>query len=284
MDQSRRQAISRLDALLRWFTLQVMRDPKRDFATNLRHACSTRPSASHFCREIGLNRQQFNRYVNGQARPSPHNLLRIAASFGLDPTDFDRPARDFRRRFEARREPLASRDPLQDAYPGEIAALRKYLGFFQTWHLSLSWPGRIVCSGAHLREEEGKVLVTSLERIDDPESGIRQRSRYVGLAAYRRNRIFITERTRGDMPTFGQTILMPFEVHQRLYLRGVTMGVSWRRDNQPYASRMIWRFHGQDADKRQLIARCGAYPADSRGVPAPVVTYLASAPLVAVDD
>lgn len=63
-------------------------------------------------------------------------------------------------------------------------------------------------------------MVTTLERIEDAESGIRQRSRYVGLAAFYRNRIFITERTRGDAPTFGQTVLMPFEVHQRLFLRG----------------------------------------------------------------
>ena len=105
-------------------------------------------------------------------------------------------------------------------------------------------------------------------------NGIRQRSRYHGLAAYRRGRIFITERTKGEAPTFGQTIMLPFEVHQRLYLRGLTMGISWRKDNQPYASRMIWRAHGARADIRRLIESCGTYSMTSAEVPSAVAKYL----------
>ena len=133
-----------------------------------------------------------------------------------------------------------------------------------------------MCSCAHLREEDGRVVVTTLERIEDVARGIRQRSRYEGLAAFYRSRIFLTERTRGDAPTFGQTILMPFEVHQRLYLRGITMGVAWRKDNQPYASRTIWRHHGRDTDRRALVIRCGSYPSTSRALPSPVAAFLLS--------
>lgn len=249
---------------------------RQTLSTNLKHACSTRPSISHFCREVGLNRQQFNRYINGQAHPSAHNLLRIATAFGLDPADFLVAPGEFRRRLGAGQAAPDPHNPLLDAFPGDLPALRRYLGFYQTYHLSLSWPGHVVCSCAHLREEADHVIVTTLERIEDAESGIRQRSRYVGLAAFCRNRIFVTERTRGDAPTFGQTVLMPFEVHQRLYLRGVTMGVSWRKDNQPYASRMIWRYHGHQTDRRALIERCGSYAASSGDLPSPVAAFLTS--------
>jgi len=250
------------------------------FATNLRHACATMPSVSHFCRQHRFNRQQFNRYISGQSRPSPNNLLRIAAAFDLDPADFDRDPQGFRAVMARRSVPAARPAPLEDAFPGDIAELRKYLGFYQTWHISLSWPGQIVCSCTHLREQDGKVVVTSLERIEDAESGIRQRSRYVGLAAYRRGRLFMTERTRGEAPTFGQTIMLPFEMHQRLYLRGLTMGVSWRKDNQPYASRMIWRSHGTSPDVRKLLNACGTYPAESAEVPSAVANYLSGSATV----
>lgn len=253
---------------------------RQRFCANLKHACSTRGSISQFCREIGLNRQQFNRYINGQAKPSDHNLLRIASAFGLEPEDFTVTKEEFRLRLASGPAPADPRHPLLDAFPGDLPALRRYLGFYQSYYLSLSWPGHVVCSCAHLREEEGHVVVTTLERIEDADSGIKQRSRYVGLAAFRRNRIFLTERTRGDAPTFGQTVLMPFEVHQRLFLRGVTMGVSWRKDNQPYASRMIWRHHGTQTDRRALIARCGVYSVSSGELPSPVAAYLsASDPL-----
>lgn len=252
------------------------------FCANLKYACSTRGSISLFCREIGVNRQQFNRYIHGQSRPSAHNLLRIASAFGLTPEEFTIAPEEFRFRLASGHAPPDPRHPLLDAFPGDLAALRRYLGFYQSYHLSLSWPGHVVCSCAHLREEEGHVVVTTLERIEDAESGIRQRSRYVGLAAFCRNRIFLTERTRGDAPTFGQTVLMPFEVHQRLFLRGVTMGVSWRKDNQPYASRMIWRYHGNQTDRRALIKRCGSYRLTSGDLPSPVASFLASGQPVTV--
>lgn len=254
------------------------------FALNLRYACATMPSVSHFCRENGFNRQQFNRYISGHSRPSPNNLLRIAAAFDIDAASFDLSPERFREIMSKRRIPAIHHSPLEDAFPGDLVQLRKYLGFYQTWHVSLSWPGRIVCSCTHLVEQDEKVVVTSLERIEDAESGIRQRSRYHGLAAYRRGRIFVTERTRGEAPTFGQTIMQPFEMHQRLYLRGLTMGVSWRNDNQPYASRMIWRYHGNHPDVRKLLKACGIFAKKSGEVPSAVTSYLSDTPpLTAVE-
>ena len=262
-----------------------MNDLHANFCENLKHACATRRSISELCRDIGMNRQQFNRYINGGSRPSPNNRLRIAATFDLAADDFDLSASAFRRKLEAKRQPPVIKGPLADAFPGNLPTLQSYLGFYQTWHMSLSWPGWVVCSCAHLRIRNNQVQVTSLERIVDSESGIRQRSRYVGLAGFQRQRIFITELTSGPMPTFGQTVLMPFEVHQRQYLRGLTMGLSWRHDNRPYATRTIWRYRGLDTDKRALIQNCGVYRSGSAELPSVVVSFLANAhPLDATTD
>lgn len=251
-------------------------DPIR-YRDNLRHACSTRASISDLCRAVGINRQQFNRYINANCQPSAHNQLRIASAFGLEPPDFYLQPSSFRRKLEEAKRPRPMNGPLADAFPGNQQALRPYLGFYQTWHVSLSWPDRIVCSCAHLRESQGQTLVTSLERIDDVESGIRQRSRYVGLAAFQRNRIFLTEVTRGEAPTFGQTVLMPFEIHQRQFLRGLTMGLSWRNDNLPYATRTIWRHRGTETDRRALLNNCGLYKTTSGALPSIVSSFLLQA-------
>lgn len=254
------------------------------FAANLREACSTRASISQVCREIGVNRQQFNRYINGQSVPSAHNRRRIAEAFAVEPEDFHLPREEFRRRLGPCAKHDGPGDVLLNGYPGDLNALQRYLGFYQTYHMSMSWPGQVVCSCAHLKERDGFVVVTTLERISDKASGIRQHSRYVGLVAFRRNRIFVTERTSGEHTTFGQTILMPFEVHQRLYLHGLTMGVSWRKENMPYASRMIWRYFGRDVDRRALISRCGLHPLESGALPEPVTRYLtqSDAPLATI--
>lgn len=252
-----------------------MHDAPVNFLANLKFACSTRRSISDLCRVVGVNRQQFNRYLNAGTLPSAHNRLRIAAAFGLDPADFNLAPHAFQRKLTEKSRPAMDAGPLDDAFPGDLRALRPHLGFYQTWHVSLSWPGQVVCSCAHMREKDGQVVVTTLERIFDPERGISQRSRYVGLAAYQRQRIFLTELTRGEAPTFGQTILMPFELHQRRYLRGLTMGISWRNNNMPYATRTIWRHLGLTANKRGLLSACGVYAPASASLPSAVASFLA---------
>lgn len=248
------------------------------FTENLRFACATRPSISQICREIGINRQQFNRYISGEARPSAHNLSRIAAFFGVGSQDFSLAAAAFQKRMTRPDQRRVDGGLLLEGLPGDLPSLRRHLGYYQTYHLSPSWPGLVVCSCARLMEDNGSVQVKSIERIRDAAHEIRQYSKYIGLAAYLRNRIFITERSVSRQPMMSQTILVPFEVHQRVYLRGVTMGVSWRKENLPYASRVIWRYLGTNPDKRQVLSRCGVLPEHSRQLPATVRGYLEAPP------
>lgn len=249
------------------------------FTENLRFACATRPSISQICREIGINRQQFNRYISGEARPSAHNLSRIANFFGLSSTDFGLVPTAFQARMTRPDQRMVDGGLLLEGLPGDLPSLRRHLGYFQTHHMSPSWPGLVVCSCARLMEENGSVHIKSIERIRDSTNEIRQYSKYVGLVAFWRNRIFITERSVSRQPMMSQTILIPFEVHQRVYLRGMTMGVSWRKENLPYASRVIWRYLGTNPDKRQMLSRCGVLPLSSRQLPATVRSYLEAPPL-----
>ncbi|MEZ0197957.1 XRE family transcriptional regulator, partial [Pseudomonas qingdaonensis] len=46
------------------------------FATNLKLACSHYRSISEVCRQLSINRAQFNKYLSGQSRPTAFNLKR----------------------------------------------------------------------------------------------------------------------------------------------------------------------------------------------------------------
>lgn len=244
------------------------------FASNLRTACAMRHSISELCREIGMNRQQFNRYIHGETLPSVYNQGRIASAFGLASIDFFKAPAAFSAALSRPQGRDRVGEVLKDGFPGNLEALKEYLGYYQTYHLSMSWPGRIVCSCVHMRKEGGLVVLTTRERIADPGEEIRQVSKYVGMVAYWRDRIFIVERSVGRHPLISQTTLHPFEQHQRVYLKGVTTGVSWRRGNLPYASRMIWRAMGLEPDLRALLSRCGAYAISDRRLPEPVTRFL----------
>ncbi len=58
-----------------------------NIAANLRELCTQKGSIAQACREAGINRQQFNRYLTGEAIPNRSNLEKICACFGISETE-----------------------------------------------------------------------------------------------------------------------------------------------------------------------------------------------------
>ena len=54
------------------------------FGANLRVLCKDAASISALCRNLGINRTQFNRYLAGESFPRPDVLHRICGHFGVD--------------------------------------------------------------------------------------------------------------------------------------------------------------------------------------------------------
>lgn len=57
---------------------------RRMFGENLRVLSGRYPSISQLCRELGINRTQFNRYLSGESFPRPDVLHRICTFFNVD--------------------------------------------------------------------------------------------------------------------------------------------------------------------------------------------------------
>ena len=54
------------------------------FGENLKSLTRSVGSVSHVCRELGINRAQFNRYLSSEAHPRPDVLEKICGYFGTD--------------------------------------------------------------------------------------------------------------------------------------------------------------------------------------------------------
>ncbi|MDA7966971.1 helix-turn-helix transcriptional regulator [Ruegeria sp.] len=54
------------------------------FGANLRRLSDSYPTVSALCRELGINRTQFNRYLSGESFPRPEVLDRICRFFQVD--------------------------------------------------------------------------------------------------------------------------------------------------------------------------------------------------------
>lgn len=59
-------------------------DLRSMFGANLRQLAQQYPSVSELCRQLGINRTQFNRYLSGESFPRPDVLDRICRFFDVD--------------------------------------------------------------------------------------------------------------------------------------------------------------------------------------------------------
>ena len=59
-------------------------DLRKMFGENLRILANSYRSVSQLCRELGINRTQFNRYLSGESFPRPDVLHRICTFFNVD--------------------------------------------------------------------------------------------------------------------------------------------------------------------------------------------------------
>jgi transcriptional regulator with XRE-family HTH domain len=58
--------------------------PFLDFANNLRRLTEKKGAIAQVCRDLGMNRQQFNKYLSGTTLPSPQTLQKLADYFGVN--------------------------------------------------------------------------------------------------------------------------------------------------------------------------------------------------------
>lgn len=58
--------------------------PHKNFADNLRALCTRHGSIAAVCRALGMNRQQFNKYLSGSTLPNLATLEKICSFFGIE--------------------------------------------------------------------------------------------------------------------------------------------------------------------------------------------------------
>lgn len=123
------------------------------FSKRLKELCDTAPSVSAVARDLGINRQQFARYLNGSTLPRPNVVQQIADYFKIDPSrlyrsrSLDQPAGD----------PVlaALSTMVQGALLEPILDHELQPGFYLQYKQLFSMPGSILLTLAHIRKENG---------------------------------------------------------------------------------------------------------------------------------
>jgi transcriptional regulator with XRE-family HTH domain len=247
-----------------------MRD---DFTDNLSFLCSHYASIAEVCRQTGFNRQQFNKYLSGQSRPSRANMRRICDFFGVTEAEILAEPSQLRSIASVRIRPSAGQDlagPLAHVQRLVRASdsLKRYDGYYFRYFFSFSKPGRIMKSLARMHHVDGHCYWKNLEPIRENGRGpARAINKYEGMGFLLTNRIYIVEYETMQANSITQMTLYP-SYHSRIgRLLGVQTGGPTRRGRRPGASIVMLEHLGQNVDVKKALYASGLFSPDAPEIP-----------------
>lgn len=238
------------------------------FSANLRVLCSYTKSVSHVCRHLDINRQQFARYLNGEALPSMQNIRKICDFFGVEEAEIFLPPVKFRplvsTRPAARQKPPATAalvDALDLPIAEGTAAGLRYAGYYFRYLRSVEYPGAIIKAAVRIASADERIRVKAIERLK-PEHDAPKRFdtfKYQGVLMLLADRIFIVESDALLRNAVTETVLYPTHKHPMTLLYGEAFGISSGPSREPYLTPIVYEFLGTSPNLRAMLRDCRLY-------------------------
>jgi len=234
---------------------------------NLAHLCGYYPSIAEVCRRLRINRQQFNRYLGGQSRPSRHNMRRICDFFGVTESEILLDHPQFTKLVALRRHPLSGEEALAEplrhveALYRASGSLARYVGYYFRYYYSFGYPGQVIKSLAVISERDHKYFWKNIEITRRGGNGYPAAlSKYSGVVMLLADRIFVVEYESLLCNSITQMTLYPSHQMRVDHLTGIQTGAPVRRGRKPGASLVMLEYLGRDVDLRKALAECNTIP------------------------
>lgn len=242
-------------------------------AENLRLLCSLQRSISEVCRSIGINRQQFNKYLSGAATPSSFNLARISAYFGLAGDELRRPGLAVRRMtLPAVSKPAVPARCALDAAiamlaEGDGTSLRPYVGFYFRYNYAFDGSGRIVRGLFRISEQDGLFLTRLVERVQHRSNGAFKLTtlKYDGVLVALSGCLFNVEYERLMRSCVGHAAFPRIMRPGQRFLAGLQSSFS-SSTGRPAASRVVLERVPSGIGLRAMLQQCGTFHHKEGGI------------------
>lgn len=255
-----------------------MTSKKQSFSRNLSFCCATHRSVSQVCRDIGINRPQFVRYLKGEALPSAHNLSRIAAFFSVSEEDLFLTEAAFQATF-AQNQKINARDPrevLMSAFRSEDRKLKNLEGLYHSYYISPAWGYGIVRSLVDVRLEQGVLMTRGIMRMPVQNRPRQMKHQYLGLMTAARGHLFVMEKAVGRDGALCETVFKAPPHYEKGDLRGKVISVTWNAAKSIFVSPAVWRPVEEGRSIREIMKECGVLSLDSRSLPNDIRVFLKS--------
>jgi len=264
----------------------VKQDPELvTLSRNLRVAASSFSSVAEICRRSGINRQQFNKYLSGQHRPSHRVLVKLARFFSIEERDLFMKPDDFERFYEGVESDITwdLRNSSEFIKFGPLARtsaalLRPYYGVYYRYHNSSIYKGKVLRSVLCIFERSGLAQHIYIERF--PATDGKRKNQYVfryhGLCAFLGDRIFLVDSERIQKNEMTFSILTPSHRSTVRFLYGLIAGVAATSFRQPFATRMALDFQARGMITKKHLRDATVLDPGDNSIPLELRSYLAN--------
>lgn len=245
----------------------------QDLSSNLKLLCSYYDSIAEVCRQLDINRSQFNRYLTGRYKPSASTLRRLCDFFGVEEYELMLPAPQFARLIQVRPrqavEPTASRvesEHLALLHRASSTQIEKYVGYYFEYYLSMAVPGKILRNLICIEKQPEGVFYQRTERLRESAGEPAFHSKYLGVVLFLTDRIFMADYEALATNEVTETILIPSYKNRINRLNGLRLGVPANGVRTPSCTRVVMEYLGAQVDVRKALGLCGLYQLDDSAI------------------
>lgn len=247
----------------------------KDFSANLRKLCQPHGFTSRLCRTIGINRQQFARYLGGEALPSSNNLRRICEYLGVSEEELFLPQREFRRVLRTRkaRMPLTTiAEVLDHLWLKPESGAARFTGYYHVYEQSQLREHCISRSLQHVHEHEGRLYVRSVERLLPRGTWYgSSRVRFQGIASIMTGRLVTLQYARHAWQPMVLRTCSPSTLAWRGALEGVTLSTGSASGRELHCLRSVWIALGSRPSVRTALSAVGVFETDDTSLEPEIV-------------
>lgn len=264
--------------------MEYVADKVAEFSANLRLLCNREGSISQVCRKIGVNRQQFNKYLSGLHMPSPRNLRLIANYFGVSVQVIFSDPEEFSMLLEGNVfnaiENLRNRPEVKSFIETLLVASKvddsEYVGVYDRYQYSSIYKGKILRSAFCIYKNGDFLQHYYIERFpsyDSPHT-IDYVFKYHGFVLPLADRFFTIdfESIQRNEMTFGA--FASIQRNAKKFMFGVGSGIAATMFRQPYATKIALHYRGPGLINRAHLGRLTALDRTDLSIPREALQFL----------
>jgi transcriptional regulator with XRE-family HTH domain len=254
------------------------------FSENLNRLVRQHGNIAHVCRRLGINRQQFNKYLAGQHIPSQVNMNAICDYFRVTYRDITSP--DLK--IPELRHPADYLGGFRDfegaallqevVRRNEEKRLGSFAGTYLKYHYSSIYRGDIVRAVTVIEKNVDLFGYTNLERFPNKNRTTRHDYvfKYHGFVFMLDGRLFMADLEKMQKNEITFSIYAPIARNPVRFFFGVTGGVASNLYREPYASRSVLEYISPEPPTREQYKLATVVAPDDPSIPVEAIEYLNS--------